>query len=32
MSEEFDYPPEDPFIYFGELDAPEQAGIIARPL
>ena len=28
MSEQFDYPPEDPFIYFGELDAPEQAGVI----
>lgn len=28
MSKPFDYPPEDPFIYFGELDAPEQAGVI----
>lgn len=28
MSHSFDYPPEDPFIYYGELDASEQAGII----
>lgn len=30
MSEEFDYPPEDPFIYFGALDPPEQNGVIAE--
>ena len=28
MSKLFDYPLEDPFIYFGELDPSEQAGVI----
>ena len=28
MSQSFDYPPEDPFIYYSELDASEQAGVI----
>ncbi len=28
MSKSFDYPPEDPFIYYGELDASEQADVI----
>ena len=28
MSLSYDYPPEDPFIYYGELDASEQAGVI----
>ena len=30
MPEEFDYPPEDPFIYFGALDPPEQNAVIAE--
>jgi hypothetical protein len=30
VSEEFDYPPDDPFIYFGALDPPEQNGVIAE--
>ena len=30
VPEEFGYPPEDPFIYFGALDPPEQTGVIAE--
>lgn len=28
MSQSFDYPAEDPFIYYSELDASQQAGVI----
>ena len=28
MSEPFEYPQEDPFIYYSELDASEQADVI----
>jgi hypothetical protein len=28
VSQSFDYPPEDPFIYYSELDAAEQADVI----
>jgi hypothetical protein len=28
VSESFEYPPEDPFIYFGELDPAEQTDVI----
>jgi hypothetical protein len=28
VSKSFEYPPEDPFIYYGELDAAEQADVI----
>jgi hypothetical protein len=30
VPEEFGYPPEDPFIYFGALDPPEQHAVIAE--